>query len=137
MSSLSLRSHRSQLIATAVAASVSTAGVVYAWNTLSKQRKRRQLNEDIRRSIATNGEGRPRSPDTDIQLRHLQSGAEDVKIMKAQAGVEYDEELLKEQLARNYAFFGEEGMQKIRGGSVVVVGAGGVGSWAAVMLVRS
>ena len=133
MSSFSLQSHRSQLIATAVAASVSTVGVVYAWNALSKQRKRRDLNEEIRRSIAANGEGRPRSPDIDIQLQ----GAEDVKIMKAQAGLEYDEELLKEQLARNYAFFGEEGMQKIRGGSVVVVGAGGVGSWAAVMLVRS
>ena len=133
MSSFPLQSHRSQLIATAVAASISTAGVVYAWNTLSRQRKRRDLNDEIRRSIAANGAGRPHSPDIDIQLQ----GAEDFKIIKGQAGFEYDEELLKEQLARNYAFFGEEGMQKIRGGSVVVVGAGGVGSWAAVMLVRS
>jgi hypothetical protein len=133
MSSLSLQSHRSQIFATAVAASLSTVGVVYAWNALSKQRKRRELNDEIRRSIAANGAARPHSPDIDIQLQ----GAEDVKILRSQAGFEYDEELLKEQLARNYAFFGEEGMQKIRGGSVVVVGAGGVGSWAAVMLVRS
>lgn len=52
-------------------------------------------------------------------------------------GYAYDEELVREQLARNYAFFGEEGMGKVRGSSVVVVGCGGVGSWAAVMLCRS
>ena len=50
---------------------------------------------------------------------------------------EYDEELVREQLARNYAFFGDEAMAKIRKGTVVIVGCGGVGSWAAVMLVRS
>jgi len=44
---------------------------------------------------------------------------------------------VREQLARNYAFFGDESMRKVRGASVVVVGCGGVGSWAAVMLVRS
>ena len=48
-----------------------------------------------------------------------------------------NEELIREQLARNYAFFGEDGMAKVREGRVVVVGCGGVGSWAAVMLVRS
>lgn len=47
------------------------------------------------------------------------------------------DELVREQLARNYAFFGEEGMASIRGASVVVVGCGGVGSWVAVTLVRS
>jgi tRNA threonylcarbamoyladenosine dehydratase len=52
-------------------------------------------------------------------------------------GYAYDEELVREQLARNYAFFGEEGMRKLRGASVVIVGCGGVGSWAAVMLARS
>lgn len=50
---------------------------------------------------------------------------------------DYDEDLIREQLARNYAFFGEKGMERIREGRVVVVGCGGVGSWAAVMLVRS
>lgn len=49
----------------------------------------------------------------------------------------YDEGLIREQLSRNYSFFGEEGMERVRKGRVVVVGCGGVGSWAAVMLVRS
>ncbi|KAF5313455.1 hypothetical protein D9611_008468 [Ephemerocybe angulata] len=129
---MSLNSHRSQLIATAVAASVTTAGVVWSWNALSKQRKRRQLDQDIRRAIATQGEEHA-SPDV-----LLHSAAEDVELTKVSVeDFQYDEELLREQLARNYAFFGDEGMQKIRGSSVVVVGCGGVGSWAAVMLVRS
>ncbi|OBA24413.1 hypothetical protein METBIDRAFT_30691 [Metschnikowia bicuspidata var. bicuspidata NRRL YB-4993] len=49
----------------------------------------------------------------------------------------HSEELIREQLARNYAFLSEEGMAKVRGQRVVVVGAGGVGSWVATMLVRS
>ena len=50
---------------------------------------------------------------------------------------DYDEELIMEQLARNRAFFGDEGIKRIRGAFVIVVGAGGVGSWAATMLARS
>jgi hypothetical protein len=41
------------------------------------------------------------------------------------------------QLARNYVFLGEEGMALVRKSYVVVVGCGGVGSWAALMLLRS
>lgn len=50
---------------------------------------------------------------------------------------DYSEELIREQLTRNYAFLTEEGMEKVRGQHVVVVGAGGVGSWVITMLVRS
>lgn len=54
-----------------------------------------------------------------------------------QTGKEHSEELIQEQLARNYAFLSEKGMDKIRNQYIVVVGAGGVGSWVATMLVRS
>lgn len=50
---------------------------------------------------------------------------------------DYDEDLIHEQLARNYAFLGEEGMAKVRDQYVIVVGCGGVGSWVTTMLVRS
>ncbi|KAI9235788.1 MAG: ubiquitin--protein ligase molybdopterin-converting factor [Podila humilis] len=50
---------------------------------------------------------------------------------------QFDEELVREQLARNIAFLGEEGVEKLRNSFVVIVGAGGVGSWAASMLIRS
>ncbi|CAK7902711.1 tRNA threonylcarbamoyladenosine dehydratase 2 [[Candida] anglica] len=50
---------------------------------------------------------------------------------------EHSEELIREQLARNYAFLSEEGMDKVRKQRIVVVGVGGVGSWVTTMLVRS
>lgn len=56
------------------------------------------------------------------------------KILQAS---QYDDDLFREQLARNYAFLGEEGMQKLKEQYIVVVGAGGVGSWVVTMLVRS
>jgi tRNA A37 threonylcarbamoyladenosine dehydratase len=49
----------------------------------------------------------------------------------------YDSELIDEQLARNITFLGKEGVDRIRDSKIVVVGAGGVGSWVATMLVRS
>lgn len=55
----------------------------------------------------------------------------------AQVDRKYDDNLFREQLARNYAFLGEEGMEKLKNQYIVVVGAGGVGSWVVTMLVRS
>ncbi|KAG7663402.1 uncharacterized protein J8A68_003054 [[Candida] subhashii] len=49
----------------------------------------------------------------------------------------HSEELIREQLARNYAFLTEDGMAKVRNQRIVIVGCGGVGSWVATMLVRS
>lgn len=50
---------------------------------------------------------------------------------------DYSEELIQEQLARNYAFLSEQGMDNVRNQRIVIVGAGGVGSWVATMLTRS
>lgn len=66
-----------------------------------------------------------------------QSSTREIAIAQHARRGEYDEELIMEQLARNRAFFGDDGLKKIRGGFVIVVGAGGVGSWAATMLARS
>ncbi|KAK6454663.1 ubiquitin--protein ligase molybdopterin-converting factor [Scheffersomyces xylosifermentans] len=54
-----------------------------------------------------------------------------------ETNTQYSEELIQEQLARNYAFLSETGMMEVRNQRVVVVGAGGVGSWVATMLARS
>lgn len=48
-----------------------------------------------------------------------------------------DETLVLELLARNIAFFGLEGVNKIRQSFVVILGAGAIGSWTSLMLVRS
>merc|ERR1719232_1596910 len=47
------------------------------------------------------------------------------------------EEFREEQLSRNRLYFGEENMQCIKSSRVLVVGCGGIGSHAAVMLARS
>lgn len=49
----------------------------------------------------------------------------------------HSDDLFREQLARNYAFLGEEGMKKIKETSVIVCGVGGVGSSVVTYLIRS
>ncbi|KIP10798.1 hypothetical protein PHLGIDRAFT_125305 [Phlebiopsis gigantea 11061_1 CR5-6] len=127
---LDLQSHKTQLVLTALAASAVTAGLFSAYNNHMRRQKRRTLNDDVVRALASNGTKGKTS------VLDGPPGKAMTQEPQALAG-DYSEELIREQLARNYAFFGEEGMEKIRRGKVVVVGCGGVGSWAAVMLVRS
>lgn len=49
----------------------------------------------------------------------------------------YAQEIIDEQQARTRAFLKPEGMEKLHQATVAVVGVGGVGSWATLMLVRS
>lgn len=65
------------------------------------------------------------------------SGAAKRAAAGGRKGKQTSEVIIREALARNYAFFGEDKMAQIRDKFVVVVGVGGVGSAAAVMLVRS
>ena len=132
---IDFQSHRTQLVVTELAASAATVGLFSAYNAHVRRLKRLELDRDLKRSLASKPAPtaertllRPQSP---IELRERRTA------VAWDAGQEYDEDLVREQLARNYVFFGDEGMEKIRKGKVVVVGCGGVGSWAAVMLVRS
>ena len=143
------RSHKTQLVFTALAASALTAAAITSYNSYSRQKKRNELNRQVLNSVATSsssergntGGGRKRrgtSPPRPEQI-YLNGGAGygNGDWDGSASSAAYDEDLVREQLARNYAFFGEEGMKKIRGASVAVIGCGGVGSWAAVMLARS
>ncbi|KAJ7496426.1 hypothetical protein FB451DRAFT_1074472 [Mycena latifolia] len=130
MDGFSFHSHRTQLVATAIAASAATAALISAYTTLSRRTRRRDLDQDILRSISSSAGGSG-TPLFDGAGKRPHEGERVAEILA------YDEELIREQLARNYAFFGDEAMARIRGSTVVVVGCGGVGSWAAVMLVRS
>ncbi|KAH9848520.1 hypothetical protein C2E23DRAFT_843286 [Lenzites betulinus] len=131
---LDLHSHKTQLVATAFAASAVTLSLFSAYQQHVKRQKRRTLDQDILRSLSDPGtlKASRRGPDHDIHEVTVGGSSTPYRV-----SLEYDEELVREQLARNYAFFGEEGMAKIRKGTVVVIGCGGVGSWAAVMLARS
>lgn len=130
MNVFSAQSHRTQLILAAVSASLLTSGLFTAYNAYSRRERRRGLDRDILRSIADRNEGSKQ------HLRPKDDELLDEQMIRIGANG-HDEELIREQLARCYAFFGDEGMARIREKSVVVVGCGGVGSWVAVMLVRS
>lgn len=126
MNSFNNLSHKTQLVAAAIAASVATAGIIQAYSIHTKRSRRKELNDEIKRSI---------SDLTNASLDTPPINYSEPK--RTEQNLSYDEDLIREQLARNYVFFGEDGMAKIRKGRVVIVGCGGVGSWAAVMLVRS
>ncbi|EIW79643.1 ubiquitin-protein ligase molybdopterin-converting factor [Coniophora puteana RWD-64-598 SS2] len=136
-------SHRVQLVLAALSASLVTSGLFSAYNAYTYRKRRRALDDDVKRSLTLppskdlpNLSGRPHSEDL-IMLGSTTDSLESKAATLAAGDGEYDEELIREQLARNYAFFRDEGMARIRKGTVVIVGCGGVGSWAAVMLVRS
>jgi hypothetical protein len=111
-----------QLLTVALASSLATAAGITVYNTWSKQRKRQLLNEDIRRSLLSSIEQTP-GPVPEPRPRQIHG-----QPRQSSRSTEYDETLIREQLARNYAFFGEEAMSKVRSASVVVVGCGGVGA---------
>lgn len=133
---LDLHSHRTQLVVTAIAASAVTAGLFSAYNQHTRRQKRKSLNDEVLRALAASDE-KGKMPLGPSGPASAAPGTPAEGYSEPPLGHAYSEELIREQLARNYAFFGEEGMAKIRQGTVVVVGCGGVGSWAAVMLARS
>lgn len=144
LSTLNLQSHRTQLALVAVASSLATVGAISSYNTYTRRQRRRQLQDDIRHALAREDSfsssdlpdpSQIQTPANASTSNLLQERVEPIKerILRG----EQPEELFREQLARCYALFKEEGMERVRKAKVVVVGCGGVGSWAAVMLVRS
>ncbi|CAE6477568.1 unnamed protein product [Rhizoctonia solani] len=133
MSSNWLKSENARLAVAAVTASAVTLLSITAYQSAMKQKRRDLLQKEVKDALAVT------PPEPELRSTNQSSGSDsflggpnlDV------ANRRYDETIIKEMLARNYAFFGEEAMNKVRGGRVVVVGCGGVGSWAAVMLMRS
>jgi tRNA threonylcarbamoyladenosine dehydratase len=122
-----------RLALVALAASSITALTIFSFQALKREHTLDSLKKEassippseIHRLNSIGGEDLRQMSFREVQIAH-----------RAKRG-EYDEELILEQLARNRVFFGDDGLSKIRKGFVVVVGAGGVGSWCATMLARS
>jgi tRNA A37 threonylcarbamoyladenosine dehydratase len=118
---LSKHQTAARLTLTAVAASTLTAVSILGYQSLTRPRlvtsKKTKASVDLPTFISIMDE--------------------EAKLEQEEQREKMDETLVLELLARNIAFFGEEGVQKIRNSSVVVLGAGAVGSWTALMLVRS
>jgi tRNA threonylcarbamoyladenosine dehydratase len=137
---MDFQSHRTQLVLTALAAGATSVAALSAYQSWDRQRRRGDLARDVLRAVdAKPARASPtlleREDEDEDFIETLDRRTPDA--LPLPDGLPFNEELIREQLARNYAFFGEEGMRRIRGGSVVIVGCGGVGSWAAVMLARS
>ncbi|KAK8858850.1 hypothetical protein IAR55_003080 [Kwoniella newhampshirensis] len=128
-------SGRQSLFLTAFATAIATTSVILSYQALRREHKteklKKQVGEDVEeweRSRAGSGLGSP-----DERVEQLVGGKREKEWRKG----EFDESLIREQLTRNYNFLGEESMEKVRHSYVVVVGCGGVGSWCALMLLRS
>jgi tRNA threonylcarbamoyladenosine dehydratase len=142
-----LNTQPSQPVAFAIAASI---GAIAATTVIfgSLAIRRRIATDDLKASI-------PEISETHQAIQLTEFGAaarrksstvaagassEETRAAKVAARArrgEYDEALVLEQLARNRVFLGDEGLKKVRGAFVVVVGLGGVGSHAAAALARS
>ncbi|KAF9897953.1 hypothetical protein BX616_004708 [Lobosporangium transversale] len=130
-------SQSTKMVLVAAAASVSTAAVLLGYQGLQRRNKNG-------RSLTLKKNKPTSDPVLDMEsLEHISHDGykqQQHRYQKQQTTgkkVEFSEELIQEQLARNIAFLGEEGVQKLRDSFVIVVGAGGVGSWAASMLIKS
>lgn len=124
------------LITTAVAASIISIGATLGVQKLLKREKRKQLEEEVeyRTRLDSPPEGSVELDEFGVPVINPEKQR---PLFDSEETNGYDEELIQEQLARNRAFLGEDGLQKVRSSYVVIVGAGGVGSWATTMLVRS
>lgn len=111
-----------RLTLTAVAASVLTASALIGYQRVTRSR----LQGDKRALKRAVNEEQPAV----ISII-------DEEMMKERKREPMDEALVLELLARNIAFFGHESVSKIRQSFVVILGAGAIGSWTALMLVRS
>ncbi|KAI0249303.1 hypothetical protein BJV78DRAFT_1129765 [Lactifluus subvellereus] len=130
---LNLSSHRTQLLLTAAATALATYSILSIHDSRSRRKRRADLADEINRALASGTTSSRIQPSPTFLPPQLASAASSLPA----SAPEYTEELVREQLARNYAFLGEEGVARVRRASVVIVGCGGVGSWTAVMLARS
>jgi hypothetical protein len=132
MAATYLKSEGARLTATAVAACAITILSVASYQSATKRKRRLELQREVKDALAST------PPESELSLDHPAFALPKPQDLGAQlSSKNFDETIVREMLARNYAFLGEQPMNKVRGGRVVVVGCGGVGSWAAVMLMRS
>lgn len=138
---INLQSHKTQLLLAAVAGSAATVAAFSSYQVYTRKQRRQQLRDEIREALAHQDSSAQlvdpinqfTAPEDILNLISERVEPVRERILRG----EHPDELFREQLARCYALFKEDGMERIRKSKVVIVGCGGVGSWAAVMLVRS
>ncbi|KAJ2636261.1 hypothetical protein GGF40_003106 [Coemansia sp. RSA 1286] len=125
---------RVQLVTTAIAASAVTASLMWGTQQARRSKRVRDLKHDSLDMVDFDGDFSTTCSSSTTLMPSTSTTVEKTTVVTLTPN---EEALVREQLARHYAFLGDEGMDKVRSGFVIVVGAGGVGSWAAMMLLRS
>ena len=132
MAATYLKSENARIATAAAAACAFTLLSVTTYQSFEKRKRRRELQREVKEALART------PPEHELNSDHFAVTPPETEIMDSKiSSANFDETIVREMLARNYAFLGEEAMAKVRNGRVVVIGCGGVGSWAAVMLMRS
>ncbi|KAG1117527.1 hypothetical protein G6F42_013412 [Rhizopus arrhizus] len=116
-----------QLTLTAVAASALTASSILTFQANQRKSRARTLKDELK-------EAELRST---IDLSPVGTVIKSGQPHILPPPTIFEDRLIEEQLSKNTAFLGQKGADKVREAFVIVVGAGGVGSWAALMLMRS
>ena len=131
-----LTRHRAELLLTAAATALATYSLLSLYRSRSRRTRRADLADQINRALAS-GAAETRIPPSSPPIPSTEAAPAPAPAPAPKPDSNYAEELVREQLARNYAFLSEDGVSRVRAASVVIVGCGGVGSWTAVMLARS
>ncbi|CAO3633063.1 unnamed protein product [Mucor hiemalis] len=116
-----------QLTLTAVAASALTATSIISYQSSQRRLRAKSLKDELREA-----EERSHNVINLTPVGTVNNGRHNV----LPPPTIFDDKLIGEQLSKNTEFLGEKGSRKVRESFVIVVGAGGVGSWAALMLMR-
>ena len=149
----SLKTPTGKLAVVALASTVITTASIFGAQALRRTTRRRRLKSSIDQRLESPDDldedevvdftrpvgSRRGSMAGAAQAAAARSGGGGAGQQPARRGSKKatSEVIIREALARNYAFFGDDKMDAVRDKFVVVVGLGGVGSAAAVMLVRS
>ncbi|CAG8977270.1 hypothetical protein HYALB_00009368 [Hymenoscyphus albidus] len=132
-------SREAQFAATAVVSGAVVAGAILGSQNVRRRERIGELKADIP-DIDDRKGGHITRQLTDFGAASTVISKEDERSLRlaerAQRG-DYDDELILEQLARNRVFLSDEGLKKLRGAFVIVVGCGGVGSHCTAALARS
>ncbi|KAK4519841.1 3-hydroxy-3-methylglutaryl-coenzyme A (HMG-CoA) reductase isozyme [Mucor velutinosus] len=116
-----------QLTLTAVAASALTASSILTFQANQRKSRARTLKDELKEAeLRSTIDLTPVGTVNKLGQPHI-----------LPPPTIFDDRLIEEQLSKNTAFLGQKGADKVRDAFVIVVGAGGVGSWAALMLMRS
>ncbi|CAJ0827570.1 2023_t:CDS:2 [Entrophospora sp. SA101] len=125
LTNLLITNAKIQFALTALSASILTGLSIFSYQSYQRDQKTKALKREFK-SLP------PSTALINHRIRDIN------ELLKDDSEPEkYEEKIIREQLTRNISFLGEEGVEKLRKSFVIIIGAGGVGSWAVLMLIRS